>query len=828
MPMKGALSVIAFVLCALSATSSYGQTVLDIVKYKEDTVVSEAPKPDTLFALSGNIFESSTGYPLNAASIMLRIGDSVRHQVSADSGAFGFNGLAALGYDVVVSFVGYRTRKVTVQLSADTSLMLGLDEEVQWLGGVVVESATTDEQLGSQGVVIDKSAAAGTRDETIRELINKLPTSQVDDSRNDIFIRGNPGGSIRYRLQGVSIPNPNHFAVPGTSGGPITMISDKLVGTSNFYIGALPAATGNSISGVLDLNFRKGNTKQHNPALQLGVLGGEFSSEGPLGRDSSSYLFSIRRSAVGKFQKLGFDFGTRSVPEYSDLAFNFHFPRKRWSYSFFGLAGIGDIGILISRDRRNFYGERDRDQYFNSAMVTTGVSGTHTLNERTAVSATLALSVERIKVTHALVYPEETRQLLCAYDEISSAAFPEIMKYNFREQRLSAAFQLTRQPKHRRAPGNNLSIGFTGDYYFLDYSDSTRILLPSEGTFGAWRTRWDSRAHALLIQPYVQRQFSTGTSAFLVGIHSQYFTLNNTFSLIEPRLAFSHRIDALRSLHFGVGLHSQIQSPYIYFYGVSNDIGGRPVEVNRNMDFTRSINSVAGYQHLLGAGYHTILKAEIYYQRIFDVPVDKNPSSFSLLNTGSTFTRFYPDTLVNKGTGRNYGVELTIERPLIKGYLFHLTASLYQSQYRGSDGVLRNTDLNGVYTWNTLLTRELKVGKRSRLTIGAKTSFAGGRRYGLINLVASREQAQIVYRDDHRNESSFKSYFRTDVRISYRISFPRVKHELVADLTNIFNTRNVLRYSYVPDPFEANKGTPEKEYQLGFLPFAYYRISFHP
>lgn len=826
MPMKAVPSVIAFVLCALSAISSCGQTVLDIVRHDEDTVISEIPKPDTLFSLKGKILESSTAHPLSRASVILLTGDSLRHQVSDDAGGFGFKELGPGSCDVIVSFVGYRTRKVSIELLSDTSLMLGLDEEVQWLGGVVVESATTDEQLGSQGVVIDKSAAAGTRDETIRQLINRLPTSQVDDSRNDIFIRGNPGGSIRYRLHGVSIPNPNHFAVPGTSGGPVTMISDKLVGASNFYIGALPAATGNSISGVLDLNFRKGNTRKHNPSVQLGVLGGELSSDGPLGSDSSSYLFSIRRSAVGKFQKLGFDFGTRSVPEYSDLAFNFHFPRKRGSYSFFGLAGVGDIGILISKDSRNFYGERDRDQYFNSAMVTTGVSATHALDERTSVSATLALSVERIKVTHDLVYPEETRQLLWEYDKLVSGSFPEIMKYNFREQRLSAAFQLTRQPKSRRAPGNALSLGFNVDQYFLNYSDSMRIIAPSEETFGRWRTRWDSRAHALLIQPYVQRQFSTRTSAFLLGIHSQYFTLNNTFSPVEPRLAYSYRIDEVRSIHFGVGLHSQIQSPYLYFYGVTNDEHGQPIEVNRNMNFTRSVNSVAGYQHLLGSTYRTILKAEIYYQRIFDVPVDKYPSAFSLLNTGSTFTRFYPDTLVNTGVGRNYGIELMLERPLINGYLFHLTASLYQSQYRGSDGVLRSTDLNGVYALNTLVTREWKAGEHSVLTIGIKTSFAGGRRYGVIDFQASREQAQVVYLDDHRNEFQFKPYFRTDMRISYRISLTKVKHEFVADITNIFNTRNVLRYSYVPDPFEANKGTPEKEYQLGFLPFVYYRLGF--
>ena len=180
----------------------------------------------------------------------------------------------------------------------------------------------------------------------------------------------------------------------------------------------------------------------------------------------------------------------------------------------------------------------------------------------------------------------------------------------------------------------------------------------------------------------------------------------------------------------------------------------------------------------------------------------------------------------NSAVGRNYGVEVTLARPFSNGFLFHLTASLYQSQYKGSDGVRRSTDLNGTCTFNMLLTKEWSVGSRSMLTIGMKTSFAGGRRYGVIDYKASQEQAQVVYGDDHRNEYQFKPYFRTDMRISYWISLPKTKHEFVADITNIFNTRNVLRHSYVPDPFLANKGTIEKEYQLGFLPFVYYRFGF--
>ncbi|MBX2957651.1 MAG: TonB-dependent receptor, partial [Cyclobacteriaceae bacterium] len=268
-------------------------------------------------------------------------------------------------------------------------------------------------------------------------------------------------------------------------------------------------------------------------------------------------------------------------------------------------------------------------------------------------------------------------------------------------------------------------------------------------------------------------------------------------------------------------------SPYLYFYGVTNDAQGNPVSVNKEMDFTRSLNSAIGYEHFLGPTQRPVrIKSELYYQHIYNVPVDKQPSSFSLLNAGATFTRFYPDTLLNKGKGENYGLEVTVDRNFAKHYLFMINGSLFQSKYTGSDRVKRNTTFNGNYIVNALGTYEWETTKQNVLSVGLRVSTSGGRRHGVIDEVASENKKHVVYVEGTETALQFKPYFKVDFRLSYRVNLRKASHEIVLDMINILNTQNVLRHSYVPAYETGQIGRVEEEYQLGFLPFFYYRVGF--
>jgi hypothetical protein len=246
---------------------------------------------------------------------------------------------------------------------------------------------------------------------------------------------------------------------------------------------------------------------------------------------------------------------------------------------------------------------------------------------------------------------------------------------------------------------------------------------------------------------------------------------------------------------------------------------------NYNLGFTRSHHGVAGYEHVFSNVLR--LRSEVYYQYLFNVPIEtRTGSSFSGLNQGASFSRLFPDTLVNKGTGYNYGIELTIERSFHCNFYILATASLFDSKAKGNDGIYRNTDYNTRFASNLLAGYEPKIGKNSVLLTGVKITYAGGRLYSPPDVAASNAMGDLVVVEQRRNTLKFPDYFRADVRLGIRINARRFTHEIAADMVNIFGIKNVLSLSYNADLAAQGAYPFVKNYQLGFLPLFYYRVDF--
>jgi len=221
------------------------------------------------------------------------------------------------------------------------------------------------------------------------------------------------------------------------------------------------------------------------------------------------------------------------------------------------------------------------------------------------------------------------------------------------------------------------------------------------------------------------------------------------------------------------------------------------------------------------------VKTEAYYQYLYNVPVEIQPSAFSLLNQGSGFARFFPDTLENTGTGYNYGLEFTVQKFFNKSFFFLTTLSLYESKYVGSDGIERNTDFNGNYIANGLIGKEFAVGKNDRNTLafGLKATYAGGKRYGYVDTVATNLQKEIVFLDAGYNERRFDNYFRLDLKVNYTLNAKKTTHEFGLDFVNLLNTQNILGLTYTPNPDNPSEPYAARN-QLGFLPLFYYKLDF--
>jgi hypothetical protein len=248
---------------------------------------------------------------------------------------------------------------------------------------------------------------------------------------------------------------------------------------------------------------------------------------------------------------------------------------------------------------------------------------------------------------------------------------------------------------------------------------------------------------------------------------------------------------------------------------------------NYNIGFTRSHHTVGGYEHIFGKALR--LRTEAYYQYLFNVPVEiRTRSSFSGLNNGSSFGRLFPDTLQNTGTGYNYGLELTLEKPFSDGYYVMFTGSVFDSKAKGNDGIYRNTDYNTRFAVNVLGGYERRLGRNSTLLTGAKITYAGGRLYSPPNVAASNALGDLVEIDSLRNTLTFPDYFRADLKLGVRINARKLTHEIAIDFVNVFGVKNLLSLVYSPDLAAQGVYPFIKQYQLGFLPLFYYRIDIAP
>ena len=257
---------------------------------------------------------------------------------------------------------------------------------------------------------------------------------------------------------------------------------------------------------------------------------------------------------------------------------------------------------------------------------------------------------------------------------------------------------------------------------------------------------------------------------------------------------------------------------------MENSEEGGNLSNNEGLDFIRSQHYVLGYDYRISQDWR--LKAEVYYQDLDNVPVDRSATSYSTLTEGSDFIfSFDKGNLINEGSGYNAGVEVTLEKFFSKGYHMLLTASVFDSKYTGSDGVERNTPFNNQYVLNVLGGKEwnLTPSGRTRLTVDTKLSTAGGRYVTPIDLEASQQAGFEVRKENLAFSEQQDAYFRMDLRLGLKLNSKskRLSQHFFIDFQNVTNRDNIFLSRY-------NRLTNQVNtvYQAGFTPDFMYRLVF--
>ncbi|MBE9517054.1 MAG: TonB-dependent receptor, partial [Bacteroidetes bacterium] len=711
---------------------------------------------DITQTVRGTILDSETKIPQVAATVAIYDGPALVSASTTDAdGMFRFDNIPVGRYAVVCSFIGYRQVNipdVIVGAGKEVVLPVEMEESAVEIDEITIRAnGRNGETLNKMTFVSARSFSveesnryAGSRGDPARMASNYAGVQGNDDQSNDLVIRGNSPLGVLWRCEGVNIPNPNHFGVSGGTGGPVTVLNNKVLAGSDFMTAAFPAEFGNSNAGVFDLRMRNGNNEKHEFSGQLGFLGTELTAEGPISKKGrSSYLAAYRYSTLYILQTLGIQIGTDAIPQYQDLSFKLNFPvGKSGKLSIFGLGGTSYVEILASEqekpDENKVFGDEAMDEHFQTSMGVVGMSYSRPFGTSSFMKLTLAASREHQtnRLDKVFRHLENGMYVIDTIHYSYNAYHSNVNKYS---AKLSWNKKISRQLSFR--------AGITFDTYEFDMLDSI-----FNETSQAHVTRLDHTGKAFLTQPYLQWKYKPSDKlTFNAGLHGQFLHLEeNRSSSLEPRMGINYRVNEKHSLSYGIGMHSQMLPTYIYFTRMEN-AHGEAVEPNRNLDYINSFHNVLAWDYYMNPEWR--FKVETYYQHLYQVPVEYLPSSYSVLDEGHDMNRFFPDSLVNMGTGRNIGLELTMEKFFSKSYFLMLTASLFDARRTGSNKIDYHTIFNGGYSVNLLGSKEFSWGmnRDQSFTIGGKITFAGGKRYTPIDEDASEIAGEAVYQDQQRN-----------------------------------------------------------------------------
>ncbi|MBI5856149.1 MAG: TonB-dependent receptor [Sphingobacteriales bacterium] len=760
--------------------------------------------------VKGTVMDEQSGNVLAGATVTID-GFGTNAGITDSTGLFKLNSIPIGRQTLRVSLVGYDEvviRNIEVTSSKEVMLEIKLKERIVKMDEVIVRSGRAKNRALNEVAVVsarqfsvDEAVRySGTRNDPSRMAQNFAGVSGSNDARNDIIIRGNSPSGVLWRMEGIDIPNPNHYSTLGSTGGPVTILNTNTLKNSDFITSAFPSQYGNAVAGVFDLRMRNGNNEKYEFLGQMGFNGFEFGVEGPLNRDSkSSFLVNYRYSLVAVIQKLGLSVGTGSAtPYYQDINFKVNIPTKKaGTFSLFGLGGESHIRFEAV-DEDNLYSTPDgslRERTFRSLTGVAGLTHQYFFNSNT--SGRLMLAVSGFDSKYREDFYNSTKPDRTAFYKKNTQ-----VKY-------SAGYTLNKKFNSK----NQLTAGVVADFNKLNLRND---YIPDGDS--VLTTFFDSKKNTALVREFANfsHRFSDKLSSN-IGIYHQLFTLNSSQS-VEPRWNLRYQFRRNQSVSFGAGLHSQTQPLEVYFYETKNG-NGQTVLTNKELDFVKSAQGALGYD--INFSKHLRLKAELYGQYIYNAAVEKSASSFSMLNAGADF--YFPDktNLVNDGKGYNYGIELTLERFLDKGLYYLITVSIFESKYKGSDNIWRNTVFNSNYVMNFLGGKEFQLNKKSSVGIDTKIAVTGGQRYTAFDLPASAVAGYVVFKENEAYSLQNDIYLRWDVKLSYNRNGKKATQKWYVDLQNATNRDNIYIRTLTP-----KTGKTGVINQIGFFPNINYVITF--
>ncbi|MCT4643874.1 MAG: TonB-dependent receptor [Carboxylicivirga sp.] len=767
---------------------------------KAQAIINNSIQTQTI---RGRVLDRDTKKGLPFANVIILNTYPQKGAVTNNEGYFHFEDIPVGRYTIQISFLGYEKAilpEVMVGAAKEVVLNLELSESVESMEEVVVsvkkgqalnEMATISSQ--SFSVEETKRYAASISDPA-RMAQSFAGVATSDDATNEIVIRGNSPNWMLWRLEGVEIPSPNHFAEEGYSSGAVSILSTNMLGKSDFFTGAFPSEYGSALSGVFDIKLRNGNNEKREYSAQVGLLGIELAAEGPIKKGyRGSYLVNYRYSTLSILNNLGLDISENTLPNYQDLSFKFNLPTsKAGTLSIWGIGGSSYADEKFYPDTAfNEQLEDGYSDYTTTGMYATGIGHTYLIDNKSYLKSV---------ISHSKSYSSQTFDVMDTLGVMSEDFFDDL-----------ATSALRINSFYNRKTSKKVTFRIGAAFNKLNYNYYSKHIDES----GGWKIDINGKGSTNLYQSFIQTKYTPADNLiFTAGLHYSRFALSADNSF-EPRLGIEINIKSNQKIGLGFGMHSKNENLPVYFVEFKNE-DGTSSYLNQNLKLTRSTHYILSYQNQFNQNWN--FKTEIYYQDISRLPVPNNPDK----PLSPAFNGVNPnDTLVSKGVGKNYGIEFTLQRYFNKGFYILATSSLFESKYKPLDGNWYNTRYNLNYVNNLVGGKEFNWGTNKMLSLNGKLLSTGGRRYIPIDLESSIDEGETVYNFDNVYEEQLSPYFRIDLGARIHFFKERTEHIVALDIQNLTNRLN--------DWYQIYNSKSEKiiNYPMaGILPVLSYRIEF--
>lgn len=710
--------------------------------------------------IRGQVCDVASGEPMIGVTITVENGTTMA-TVSDIDGNFVIQHVPVGRHSVRATYIGYEPVLLKEQLvtsGKELVLNLKMTESLTNLQEVVIKPRVNKQQP------LNEMAQVGARMFSVEEA-TRYAGGMADPARtasmfagvatggatNGISIHGNSPQMLQWRIEGIEVNNPNHFAdITEAGGGVFTSLNGTVLANSDFMTGAMPAEYGNALSGAFDMKMRVGNNTKHEHAIQVGTLGVDFASEGPLTKNSkASYLINYRYSFLEIAKKLHAINMEKETLDYQDLSFKVNVPTTHagtFAVWFTGLFDRFENDVPDVADRKTLWDSND--SWSTQKSWAGGLTHTYRFRSGGTLTSNIAYTgaYQKLGIND---YNEQMQQM------------PDMLSRS-----LSWNVIISTQHKHKFSSRYTMQNGFEHRHMdFCTWMDYIKVV------GGPLYRVFESNGSTGLTRLYTNHKIALSQRLSTVaGINVMWFNLNNQV-LVEPRISFQYKTSASSTLSIAYAMNSRKEAIDTYF--VLNTNSQEP-NVNKDLGLTRSHHISASFAQRLGE--NAMLKIEPYWQWLFDVPVEQG-TTYSVIN----HNLFYQDrALVNKGAGRNYGIDLTLERYLKDGLYGMFTATLFKSEYRDAQGEWHHTRHDRGYITNILGGKEWMVGKSRKNVFGinGRLTLMGGDRY--TPMVAGTTYEEVAQRPDRTipqdGANPFSAQMNMNVGYAFSVKYTINKH----------------------------------------------------